>query len=103
MYTARRIPIKYQVLREPVTFVLRDTEGNILDDSILPPCTAFTNDIAVLIFSGCSGIMRSSGRRYAVLDVIGHDKKVRQRIDFDAQLFREWRDSQEEFFERLRK
>jgi hypothetical protein len=38
-------------------------------------------------------VMDSDGLRYAVLEVIGRNHKVRQRIAFDAQLYREWRNS----------
>ncbi len=93
MKRPRPIPINFKPLYEGVTFVLKDLDGHVIEDKIFPCCSDFSKTIALRTFAACSGVMDSDGLRYAVLEVIGRNHKVRQRIAFDAQLYREWRDS----------
>ncbi len=89
----KKIPIKYKTMNEGFSFVLKDQNGVILDDTILPHCTIFSHHIAHLTFAACSGLMRSTGTRFGILEVTGKNKSTLQAIEFDAELYRKWRDS----------
>lgn len=83
-------PIKFKPLFKGVHFVLKDTAGKLIDDKIFPYCSDFTGHIVYDTFAVCSALLSGAGKRYGVLEVVGLNNRVLERVEFDNQLYCNW-------------
>ena len=84
-------PIKFKPLFKGVHFALKDTAGKLIDNTIFPFCSDFSGHIAYDTFAVCSALLSGAKMRYGVLEVIGLNNRVLQRIEFDNQAYNNWR------------